>query len=203
MQFRQDAGEAVVPDAAVEVAGDRLVPEAAEEAVAGFEALLPVQLDGLVLRGVETAGSSADRANDRRPACQPDRARAVPLSPDGAKSRSPQEIGAIGCVYACGFVRSGRQPELTRDRVSIARKGVRTEGDPGRARPDGSNPPTGIFFHSLDAEASARSQLGDPRTRELEPPSELAARVGWAQASDVNRWVMSSIQLATGSTPAV
>ena len=34
-----DAGEAVVPDATVEVAGDRLVPEAAEEPVAGFEAL--------------------------------------------------------------------------------------------------------------------------------------------------------------------
>ncbi len=44
-----DAGEAVVPDAAVEVAGDGLVPEAAEEPVTGFEALLPVQLDGLVV----------------------------------------------------------------------------------------------------------------------------------------------------------
>ena len=40
-----DAGEAVVPDPTVEVAGDGLIPEAAAKPVAGFEALLPVQLN--------------------------------------------------------------------------------------------------------------------------------------------------------------
>jgi hypothetical protein len=43
-----NACEALLPDTAVEVAGDRGVPAALPEAVARLEALLPDELDGLV-----------------------------------------------------------------------------------------------------------------------------------------------------------